>query len=62
MGLQGSEPENEITLICEKVVSLKCAIWFHHEVILNRVEEGWFIEVFITFLPRFSVKCVLVLG
>ena len=50
------------TLICEKVVSFKFAIQFQHEVILNRMEEGPFFEVFTTFLPSFSVKCVLPLG
>ena len=37
-------------------------ILHNHEVILNRLEEGPFFEVFTTFLPGFSVKCVLPLG
>ena len=35
-------------------------ILHNHEVILNRLEEGPFFEVFDTFLPGFSVKCVAI--
>ena len=50
------------TLICEKVASLKYPIWFQHEVILNRMEEGPFFEVFTTFLPGFSLKICFTIG